>query len=51
VSELFVNGVEALKDGGPTGAHSVRFFRGRDWTGYPDGGCRKSAADWTRVKN
>jgi N-acyl-D-amino-acid deacylase len=51
VSEVFVNGVEALKDGEPTGAHSGRFVRGRAWTGYPDGGCRKSAADWQWAKN
>jgi N-acyl-D-amino-acid deacylase len=47
VSEVFVNGVEALKDGVPTGAHSGRFVRGRAWKGWPDGGCRKSAKDWT----
>jgi N-acyl-D-amino-acid deacylase len=51
VSEVFVNGVEALKDGEPTGAHSGRFVRGRAWKGWPDGGCRKSAADWTWAKN
>lgn len=51
VSEVFVNGVEALKDGEPTGAHSGRFVRGRAWTGYPNGGCRKSAADWQWAKN
>jgi N-acyl-D-amino-acid deacylase len=51
VSEVFVNGMEALKDGEPTGAHSGRFVRGRAWTGYPDGGCRKSAADWQWARN
>ncbi|MFL6689841.1 MAG: amidohydrolase family protein [Alphaproteobacteria bacterium] len=51
VSDVFVNGVEALKDGEPTGAHSGRFVRGRAWTGWPDGGCRKSAADWQWAKN
>ena len=51
VSEVFVNGVEALKDGEPTGAHSGRFVRGRAWKGWPDGGCRKSAADWQWAKN
>jgi hypothetical protein len=45
-SEVFVNGIVALKDGKPTGAHSGRFVRGRAWTGWPGGGCRKSAADW-----
>ncbi|MBV9572031.1 MAG: D-aminoacylase [Alphaproteobacteria bacterium] len=51
VSEVFVNGVEALKEGEPTGAHSGRFVRGRAWTGWPGGGCRKSAADWQWAKN
>jgi N-acyl-D-amino-acid deacylase len=51
VSEVFINGVEALRNGEPTGAHSGRFVRGRAWTGWPDGGCRKSAADWTWAKN
>jgi N-acyl-D-amino-acid deacylase len=51
VREVFVNGVEALKDGEPTGAHSGRFVRGRAWTGWPDGGRRRSAADWAWAKN
>jgi N-acyl-D-amino-acid deacylase len=51
VSEVFVNGIEALRDGEPNGAHSGRFVRGRAWTGWPDGGCRKSAADWQWAKN
>ena len=50
VSEVIVNGVEALKHGQPTGAHSGRFIRGRAWKGYANGGCRKSAADWTWAK-
>jgi len=51
VSEVFVNGAEALRNGEPTGAHSGRFVRGRAWTGWPDGGCRKSASDWRWAKN
>jgi N-acyl-D-amino-acid deacylase len=51
VTEVFVNGVEALRGGEPTGAHSGRFVRGRAWTGWPDGGCRKSAGDWQWAKN
>jgi N-acyl-D-amino-acid deacylase len=47
VSDVFVNGAQALKDGEPTGAHSGRFVRGRAWKGWPDGGCRKAASDWT----
>jgi len=47
VSGVIVNGIESLKDGEPTGAHSGRFVRGRAWTGWPHGGCRASAHDWT----
>lgn len=47
ISEVIVNGQEALKDGEPTGAHSGRFVRGRAWKGFPDGGCRASASAWT----
>ncbi len=50
VSDVFVNGVQALKDGEPTGAHSGRFVRGRAWKGYPDGGCRKASSDWIYAK-
>jgi N-acyl-D-amino-acid deacylase len=51
VSEVFVNGLEALKDGEPTAAHSGRFVRGRAWKGWADGGCRKSAKDWAWAWN
>lgn len=47
VSQVFVNGRQALKDGEPTGAPSGRVVRGRAWRGWPDGGCRASASDWT----
>jgi N-acyl-D-amino-acid deacylase len=47
VTDVFINGQLALKDGEPTGAHSGRILRGRAWTGTPGGGCRKSASDWT----
>jgi N-acyl-D-amino-acid deacylase len=50
VQEVFVNGMEALKNGEPTGAHSGRVVRGRAWTGWPDGGCRKSSSDWAWTK-
>jgi len=46
VSQVIVNGVLALENGEPTAARSGRFVRGRAWTGWPDGGCRGSAADW-----
>lgn len=47
VDDVIVNGGFALRDGKPTGAHTGRFVRGRAWTGYPDGGCRASAASWS----
>jgi N-acyl-D-amino-acid deacylase len=47
VSDVWVNGVRALKDGVATGAPSGRFVRGRAWTGAPGGGCRRSSQDWT----
>jgi N-acyl-D-amino-acid deacylase len=47
VSYVIVNGKMAVKDGVPTGAATGRVVRGRAWTGNPDGGCRKSAKDWT----
>jgi N-acyl-D-amino-acid deacylase len=44
VRDVFVNGVQALKDGAPTGAKPGRFVRGAGWTGWPDGGaCRKAS--------
>jgi N-acyl-D-amino-acid deacylase len=46
VSHVLVNGVPALADGEPTEARPGRFLRGRAWTGWPDGGCRATAADW-----
>jgi N-acyl-D-amino-acid deacylase len=50
VSYVVVNGIMAIKDGAPTGAHSGRIVRGRAWTGAgPGSGCRAKAADWTWV--
>ncbi|MES2002699.1 MAG: D-aminoacylase [Pseudomonadota bacterium] len=41
VRDVFVNGVEVLKGGEPTGATPGRFVKGPGWTGWPDGGaCR-----------
>jgi N-acyl-D-amino-acid deacylase len=47
VSDVWVNGVRALKDSVASGAASGRFVRGRAWTGTPEGGCRASSRDWT----
>lgn len=46
VTTVLVNGVEALRDGEPTAARPGRAVRGRGWTGWPEGGCRASAASW-----
>jgi N-acyl-D-amino-acid deacylase len=46
VSDVFVNGTAAIRNGEVTGAASGRFVRGRAWTGWSDGGCRASAQDW-----
>ena len=46
VSDVWVNGVRALKDGIATGAPSGRFVRGRAWSGAAGGGCRASSSDW-----
>ncbi len=49
VSQVFVNGRLALKDGEPTGAATGRVVRGAGWRGWPDGGCRAAGGDWNRV--
>ncbi len=49
VSDVFVNGKLALKDGEPTGVPSGRALRGRAWTGVPGGGCRATSKDWTWI--
>jgi N-acyl-D-amino-acid deacylase len=50
VSDVWINGVRALKDSEATRSTSGRFVRGRAWTGAPHGGCRASSADWTWKK-
>ncbi|MEA3067043.1 MAG: N-acyl-D-amino-acid deacylase [Sphingomonadales bacterium] len=41
VEDVFVNGVQVLKDGKHTGARPGRFVRGPGWTGWPgEGACR-----------
>jgi N-acyl-D-amino-acid deacylase len=50
VTDVFINGRLALKDGQPTGAATGRVVRGRAWTGAKGGGgCRASSADWTWI--
>lgn len=44
---VLVNGGVALKNGEPTALATGRVVRGRAWKGWPDGGCRASAKDWT----
>jgi N-acyl-D-amino-acid deacylase len=49
VTDVFINGQLALKDGEPTGTPTGRFLRGRAWTGAPGGGCRAASKDWTWI--
>lgn len=44
---VLVNGGVALKEGNPTALATGRVVRGRGWKGWPDGGCRASAKDWS----
>jgi N-acyl-D-amino-acid deacylase len=46
VSDVFINGRLALRDGVATGAATGRVIRGRAWTGAPGGGCRASSKQW-----
>jgi N-acyl-D-amino-acid deacylase len=41
VADVFVNGVQVLKDGKHTGAKPGRFVHGPGWTGWPGGGACK----------
>jgi N-acyl-D-amino-acid deacylase len=41
VDDVFVNGVQVLRDGKHTGAKPGRFVRGPGWTGWPGGGACK----------
>jgi N-acyl-D-amino-acid deacylase len=47
VNHVVVNGQLALENGEATTARPGRVVRGRGWTGWPDGGCRAKASDWT----
>jgi len=49
VTDVFINGKLALKDGEPTGVPTGRILRGRAWTGAQGGGCRASSRDWTWI--
>jgi N-acyl-D-amino-acid deacylase len=41
VEDVFVNGVQVMKNGKHTGAKPGRFVRGPGWTGWPGGGACK----------
>jgi N-acyl-D-amino-acid deacylase len=47
VEQVWINGVQALRDGTATGAPSGRFVHGRAWIGSPGGSCRASSKQWT----
>jgi N-acyl-D-amino-acid deacylase len=46
VSDVWINGVRALRHEAAIAAASGRAIRGRAWTGGGGGGCRNSAAEW-----
>jgi N-acyl-D-amino-acid deacylase len=50
VDHVWVNGVQALRNGEATRAASGRVVHGRAWTGYPGGGCRAASRQWTWSK-
>lgn len=41
VNDVFINGVQVLKEGKHTGATPGRFVHGPGWTGWPEGGACK----------
>lgn len=43
VDSVWVNGIQVLKGGEPTGVPAGRVVRGPGWTGWPDGGACRSA--------
>ena len=47
VTDVWINGVRALKDSEATGAPSGRFVRGRAARSESTGGCRAKSTDWT----
>jgi N-acyl-D-amino-acid deacylase len=49
VDDVWVNGVQALRDGEATRLPSGRFVRGRAWTGLSGGGCRSESRQWTWI--
>ena len=50
VENVWVNGVQALRNGEATRSASGRFVHGRAWSGAPHGGCRNSSSDWAWSK-
>jgi N-acyl-D-amino-acid deacylase len=49
MSDVFINGKLALKDGIPTGVATGRVLHGRAWLGASGGGCRSSSKEWTWI--
>jgi N-acyl-D-amino-acid deacylase len=50
VDDVWINGVQALRNGEATRAASGRVVHGRAWSGGPGGGCRASSSQWTWSK-
>ena len=51
VREVFVNGVQVLANGEPTGATPGRFVKGRGWTGWPGGGACRVSGSYNSVQD
>jgi N-acyl-D-amino-acid deacylase len=47
VDHVWINGMQALRNGEATGAASGRVVHGRAWKGNPGGGCRAGSSQWT----
>jgi N-acyl-D-amino-acid deacylase len=50
VDDVWVNGVQALRNGEATRASSGRIVRGRAWSGLRNGGCRADSGQWTWIR-
>ena len=51
VRDVFVNGVQVLANGEPTGATPGRFVKGRGWTGWPGGGACRASGSYNSVED
>jgi N-acyl-D-amino-acid deacylase len=50
VRSVFVNGVQVLRNGEPTGATPGRFVKGAGWNGWPGGGACATGTDREKLR-